>query len=217
MAEYNYVRLQQYGTMANAQTWSVGLGVEHTQATPISAADLTTWLTALDTALKAWWTTGSGLQSCNYTDIKYVGARAYSYAITQNVAFAQADHPFTTPLLGTAGAGTLPVQTCLVASTLSGSPGRSFRGRRYLPLTSCSLAVHNVSTTNTDAILAGEVALLNAINSTALGSGTAKATIVNKKTTPARIFSVRVDSEPDIQRRRADKLVALYSKTTALA
>ena len=217
MALYNYVRMQQYGTMYGSQTWSCGLAVEHSQTTPISAADLSTWLTALDTALKAWWTSAGSLQNANTVGIKYTGARAYSYAAAFNTAFAQADHPFAVALLGSQGSNQLPIQTSLVTSMLSGNPGRSFRGRRYLPITAMSLTLNQVPSVTVDSINAAETALFNAINSTAIGSGTGKVTTANKKNTPSRVFTARTDSEPDIQRRRADKVVATYFKSTALA
>lgn len=216
MAAYQYTRLSQYGTMAGNQTWSVGLAVQHSQAQPPSGTQLDAWLTALDTALKLWWTQASSLQSFNSAAIKYIGARAYSYAINSKTAINQAEHPFTTALLGTNGVGSLPLQTSIVSSTLSGFPGRSHRGRRYLPVTATTLASNQMQTSGVDGLVSAEVTLMNTINTTTLGTGTGTCVIANKKDFPDVIRSVQIDSEPDVQRRRADKIVATYFKKTSL-
>jgi hypothetical protein len=202
--------------MHGNQTWSVGLGVQQSQASPPTPTQLDAWLTDLDADLQGWWTASSSLRGLNAANVEYHGARAYAYAANQTTAVSQAEHLFSTALVGAATTNSLPTQTSIVSSMLSGSPGRSHRGRRYLPLTSSPLTLNQLIPGLVDALVDAEVNFLEAVNSTALGTGTGSAVIVNNKDFPDLIRSVRIDSEPDVQRRRADKIVATYFKRTVL-
>jgi len=214
---YVYVKLSQFGTMYGNQTWSIGLSVQPLQTAPPTPSQLTTWLAALEPALRAWWTPAPSIGPFNAAGVLYQGARAYSYAANATTAFGQAELKFSTALQGNSANTALPLQTSLVSSVLSGSPGRSNRGRRYIPWTSSSLVLSQVATADVDKAVGAEVTLMNVINGTALGVGVGTCVIANDKDFPSLIRSVRVDSECDIQRRRADKIAATYFKTTALA
>lgn len=107
--------------------------------------------------------------------------------------------------LGTTGSSSTsnPLQTCCVATLLTGAAGRRRRGRMYLPATGEPLTASEFSSARVTAIA-------NAVAGF-LGFGSPDPThgpIVLSQVagTHAPVTQVRVDSKPDIQRRRAESL-----------
>jgi hypothetical protein len=106
------------------------------------------------------------------------------------------------PARGTGtGAGSLPLQTCMVVTLLTGAAGRRNRGRMYIPAYGAVIAA-NEFTAEIGTILNGIKNWWNA----AQGSGVDGRFVVYSSvgSTVRNITSLRVDSRPDIQRRRAN-------------
>jgi hypothetical protein len=120
-----------------------------------------------------------------------------------------------TASLGAAGTGTgqLPLQTCIVATLLTGAAGRRRRGRMYLPACGAQLSAHQLTTPSVTQVSSSVADLLS------LGAPTPghEAVVLSQVAgTHAPVTQVRVDSKPDIQRRRAESLAATSQFTTNL-
>jgi hypothetical protein len=141
----------------------------------------------------------------------------YDYTAGSNVANIVVDHTFASPKLGNS-ATFIPTQAAVVASNLTGLSGRHNRGRSYLPATGAGMLTgHSLSTTDTDNVASAHRSLISNISAITYGSATTLGCVVLRNlATPANITSVKVDNEVDIQRRRADKIAATYSKTIAV-
>lgn len=115
------------------------------------------------------------------------------------------------PHVGAASGNIAPNQVCMVASLLTGQAGRSYRGRMYLPV---GISTWSATTgfftssnmTNVATALATKFTDFNA------ASGEGKVVVVSQtRTVATQVLSVRVDSRPDIQRRRADRTTGITS------
>lgn len=202
-----YLRLVIYGDISLSQTWSCGLAMSP-PPTLVNQGDLDALLAAAEPLLSAWWgssgTTGVG--SVNAADTRLLGVRAYLYGSGTGPADLQAIRDRVTPLTG-AGNTPSPTQTCLVATMLTGLSGRSYKGRCYTPSTALTLdATHQASQTQTDRVAGAWRDLINGLNGVAAPEFGRVQVHGSRGNYP--VTAVRVDSEPDIQRRRADKIIA---------
>jgi len=216
---YNHQKLVLYGTLQTTQTWSIGLGIIGMDVEGATFTRISNWLTAMDTALGIWWNNGGvGVGMMNPGSTKFLGAKVYDYTAGNSVANIVVDHVFSTPKSGTSAANYLPTQTALVASLLSGQAGRHNRGRSYLPCGATAMSTGpKISTSVVDAVCQAHRDLLHNIEIIGYGSSTTLgAVILRNASTPVDIQSVKVDNEPDVQRRRADKVLADYSKLIAV-
>jgi hypothetical protein len=108
--------------------------------------------------------------------------------------------------------GFCPLQVCMVATLITGAAGRRNRGRMYLPANGIGFGSHEFPNARVDAVCQALAAWLDALN-TLDGS----AVVVSQAGTSKRaITQVRVDSKPDIQRRRANAQVASHTHTATL-
>lgn len=203
-----YVRLTASGRIAGTQSWSTGISVSVTGGT-VTQSQLNALLATFVTAFTALWNTGTtlALKAANGSDVDLRSFRAYLYGPSGGTAALQAATDIT-PIPGTKATNLLPTQTALVATLLSGFPGRSNRGRMYLPWTGGGLdGTHQVTSSDTTAISNAVGAMLTAVNA-GVGSGPFGRVVIAGLRGVVDVTSVRVDSEPDIQRRRADKIIA---------
>ncbi len=118
------------------------------------------------------------------------------------------------PLVGTAASTYLPNQIAMCVSLLTGASGRSYRGRMFLPgqQQSYTLAT-GFWTAGAMSAIAGVLATKFTDFNAASGSG--NVVVVSQKLTSAlEVLAVRIDSRPDVQRRRANKTTGI---TTAVA
>lgn len=201
-----YHRVYIDGTLAGgAERWSVGLGFTSSASVTPTPAGLTAWADAIMTSLAGGSGWAGNLKSLLSTQGSITGVRVYSYADVG----APADVQGASTLVALPGSGTptMPPQCSLVASLLTGNPGKSFRGRIYWPHCGGALAAGGKSglagqtlTTNMGAWL-GSLGALNtgdvgevAVVSQALGA-----------VTP--VTTVSVGDVVDTQRRRRDALV----------
>jgi len=111
------------------------------------------------------------------------------------------------------GAGHQPHQVCLVMTMLTAFAGRSNRGRMYWPATGLNLdGGLQVNSTVLATILTGVSGFIEAINTTL---SPAHVVVVSTKLGAYNdVVQVKMDSAPDIQRRRANHLVV---ETVAVA
>lgn len=212
MAFAPYVRLVMGGTIDSTQTWSMGLSC--LTAGAVSSSDLFTWLPAMDTAVKAFLNT-TGVKSVWWTSSTvYNSLRAYHYS-SPGPADAQAQL-ISTGVVGT-GSSDLPRQLATVISLRTGNGSRADRGRVYMPCTAASaistIGQHSSSGCTT---LGGAFELLvHAINASSLAGSPPIVSIAGRDSgAHAVVQNVIVNSKVDTQRRRTDKIGALFSVST---
>lgn len=122
------------------------------------------------------------------------------------------------PVAGTALA-TLPHSSAIVASLLTGIPGRSYRGRLYLPLAGAQISTVDMLLPSTSRqTIADEVAeALDELRSAGYdvgADGLDPVVVSTTLTLSTPITQVRVGSVPDVQRRRRNALIETYSTAT---
>lgn len=212
-----FVRLVAGGTMAGTQTWSTGVavaagGIEQTQ-TQVDGL-LTAFRNAFTTL---WGAAGAGvLGARNDSTVNLRTFRAYYYATGAAPVTLQAAQDVA-PINGTSSQAALPYQVAVVASLLTGRPGRSFRGRMYLPYTAATFAAdHQLSQPNVDSLAAALKTMFDSINTYTTANGPGDVAVAGSAG-PIPISQVRVDSELDIQRRRSDKILPLRQAVSTLA
>jgi hypothetical protein len=114
-----------------------------------------------------------------------------------------------------AGTGTSnphPLQCAIVVSLRTSFAGRRNRGRLYLPLTSVALTAHQLTSSQCADIAGAMAAFFNSLNA---NSSYGDVSIVSQVGTGlvTKVSSVIVDSRVDVQRRRANRSVAIASNT----
>lgn len=124
------------------------------------------------------------------------------------------------PLAGGVGTGTNTNydQICACATLLTGSPGRSNRGRMYIPMNgkipSSTTAGPQIDSTSYGNVSSGLATLFTNWN-TNHGAAMGYVSIVSTTTSVAQLVtSVKCDSRADIQRRRANRQTIQGSTTT---
>lgn len=154
--------------------------------------------------------------ACLAPDCGLDSITAYGYTGGATAAFTSAE---TRNQVGTTASKVLPLQTSCVASLRTGRPGRSFRGRAYLPVLTKTLAQYQFQNADVDVIANGVANMLSTVNDATGTGGFNRAIPVvmsSKQGLLTPITSVTVDSKPDVQRRRARSEVVAYTKVTAL-
>jgi hypothetical protein len=202
-----YTRLVMAGTNAGGNSWSTGLSLGLIEN--LAQADLQSWLDTLATSVGSTFNAGANLGwgALTSNQSKLTELRAYTYPNLGGPAAAQAVHDYTTPVNG-ASSGTAPYTCACVATLLTGVPGRANRGRMYLPADGTAFTSHQFSSTQCAAVATGVINLIDAIQSSTAGGGNPIVIIAGaKQLDPSRLVKqVRVDSLPDVQRRRQDKV-----------
>lgn len=205
-----HTRLVIYGDVTPAQSWSVGMSLAG-GATDPDGSLLLTFLNAVDDIITTGWSAAGSIGARNSADTRVLGLRAYYYQPGESTAFSQAELPYGTPLLGT-GTGSLPLQTSLVCSLLTGAPGRSNRGRMYWPMTGFGLTGHQLTTAQAQGTATPLATMLSGISQQALTVLTQRLSVTGIRGSRA-VTSIRIDTIPDIQRRRVDKIGAVGQGT----
>jgi hypothetical protein len=111
-----------------------------------------------------------------------------------------------------AGAATTwaPLQTCMVATLRTDSASRRGRGRMFLPANSGAIyqAAHRFENGTVDLVASGIADFFQAIDDDgAIGN---VVVMSDAGSATQLVLNVTVDNRPDIQRRRANKLVASH-------
>lgn len=201
----NVVRIN--GAMPNGEVWSINprfaggpggviVGYEELQEWAQNIAD---YLVALPS--------GSSLLAALSSAVSITSVRTEQLDASGQLVQA-GEYILTTPKAGSS-TPTKPFQTSIVASLLTGRPGRSYRGRLYWPFlgSSISTSTLRIPTSFTQSFANDMAALLTAI-ATTLAPDQATAPVVVSQTlnvaTP--ITQISVGDVVDTQRRRRDSL-----------
>lgn len=190
----NCARVVLAGSSAGGEDWSTGFWLS-------SGAPAQTILDAIDNeAVEPFFTT---ISDAIFTTWTFRSLSVYSYAAGGNAASSQAVKAEN--IAGQQNTNGSPFSTALVVSLLSGRPGRSGRGRMYLPYHRSIGGTGHVSGTD-PALFGGAV---NTMLSTIRGNADGLTPVIMSRTHTelSPITSVRVDDLPDTQRRRDADLV----------
>lgn len=141
----------------------------------------------------------------------YIKVYTYANGGTQATSMAEKAE---TGVGGLTGAGS-PFSTCLVVSLLTATPGKSNRGRMYLPM-HLGTGPNGHTDSTLPASMGGAVrTMLDTIRGNATGATPVIVSRTHSRATP--ITSVRADDLPDSQRRRDESLTASRIYSQALA
>lgn len=144
----------------------------------------------------------AALRSILSTDCAYTEVRVYGYPTGGPRATAVGAAPVT----GGTGTGdtTNPLQVCCCLTLQTANSGRRNRGRIYLPMTSSgALSAHEIASITLSAVVEGFAAFLGSITSS--GPGPVPTVVSFAGSATNHITSVKGDTRPDIQRRRANR------------
>lgn len=144
---------------------------------------------------------------CRYTQVRsytYLGgSEQASYVGFANITAGQ----------GT-GSNSAPLQVSMVVSLLTAFAGRRSRGRMYLPASGLAYDNHQFESTVVTQV-ATEMG--NFLTNVSAISGVGSTSVVSRTAgTSTPITSLRVDSKPDIQRRRAGSQAATSAATAVV-
>lgn len=208
-----------FGQMQQVQDWSTSITANWTGNSPlITAGDVQGLVLDIEAMTRTWWMTINNLEG---GQTSYQGCRLYYYqAAGDRATFSGEALTTAGPLFG-GGTDNLPMFTSLVASFRTQRVGSSFRGRSYMPLTSCALDnTGQVSQANCGVVAGAYKALLNSIDAyTSTPNNVAALEAVVASATQSeltRITQVEVNSQPDTQHRRTDKLPAARVATQVI-
>lgn len=211
---YAHGRLTIYGSILSVQSWSVNLGFT-TDFSVVTNTNLNTWLSTIQANVLTWWNTANGPKATNSPNTNLQGLRAETYAASGTTAIHAARYSYAAPSAGTAAVYSAAQQAC-VCSLLTDSSLATARGRIYIPTTGLGLQSNQrYATATVDAMSSATQVLLTALNATTI-AGSAVTMVVNGSLGVHNITNVRCDDDPDIQRRRSDKILPSYYKTNTV-
>nr|CRY97354.1 hypothetical protein [uncultured prokaryote] len=105
-------------------------------------------------------------------------------------------------------------QVAMVLSLRTADAGRSKRGRMYLPANSIGTTTTNQFQATYCATVANDFAdFFSAVNAITAGGGGIVAVASGMLGTAQTVTSVQVDTRPDVQRRRANKMGGIVTET----
>lgn len=198
------------GHMVTAQSWSCGFWVGlNLSGSGLTQTQVDAILAAINTQVATWWT---GIKSFNATDVGWDNLTVNFYPSGSRTASIISRSSFT-PVMGSVS-GNNPLPQAMVCSLRSTSPGRSGRGRMYVPFTGPSVGSgHQYTLSQVTPVASTTQVLLTAINNLNLTTNgvTSQQVVINSVTkgTKASVTKVVCDSLPDFQDRRQDKVAAL--------
>lgn len=210
----NRCKVVHYGLIAGVQSWSVSFTLSPS-AGSFTNADMNGLANACNVLwlLDVWSSTAPGILAKipSYVDLR--GTKAYWYTTGSKTAAAEGG-VVNTATPGT-GSPLVPVQIATVATLLTNLGGRGNRGRVYLPATSvASMSNGRADNAFCDSISNSIATYIRGQNGVTVGSATFNSIVGGG--TGAPITTVRVDNVLDTQRRRRDKVLPTYSKTTSI-
>lgn len=205
------LKVSHIGTRTGGEQWVTG----HWCAAPagVAQADLDAWT---DSVASAWATLLTTLTTSGSTDTRYTDTKVSYYAAGSTSAVLQSDNAAHAQSM--TGTTKHPYQVAVVASLRTAIPTRKTRGRMYLPLDAMAMgSAGQYNSTQVNNVGAAMKAYLDAVRAlTIVGSATHPVVASHVSGLQTEISTVIVDSIPDIQRRRADKLVPTTISTNAL-
>lgn len=209
MAVPRHVAYQINGTAAGGEIWTNTIRFSDDSSGAFTGLDL---VAAVQQVKDRWF---GMLEATDFfaTSHSVEGVSGYVYndagVLTEQAATSD------TPDVGTSP-GILPHSTAVVASLLTAVPGARTRGRLYLPLCGLPLdsALLTISGTQRGVIATAVAGALNDLRTAGydVGADGLDPVVVSTTATLATpITTVRVGSVPDVQRRRRNGLVEIYS------
>lgn len=207
------LKLSFYGTMNTTQDWSVGLTAAVLLGSGSWApANLSNALTGMGTPIGAWW---QALRPHISPTTIMRGVRGYFIPAGQIHASSQGEWLYGSGVPGSSGQY-MPDYVALVQSLRSDVPGRSGRGRMYVPCTGVVCGTDNQADNTTVGDYATATStLITALNAfTDVPDNLTSMKIVVPSHSKAQVNDVAtviVDSKIDVQRRREDKIVATHT------
>lgn len=195
------------GTAGTNEIFATGFWATLIPPSTQNEADNFTGLIANTLAAQTQW---SQLLDLMGTDTAFTKVQGYFY----NTNASRADFLGEAPIAsgtGTSAANQHPLQVSVVASLHTNTPGRSFRGRMYLPVNAVALGTRQMASgpcETVSGLLAGTF--------TDLRANTAPVTPVVMSSTKGlatEITAVSCNSVMDIQRRRANRQTPLFNIT----
>lgn len=210
---YSRIRAVLGGNISSSQSWSTSINVVDEQGGNLTANQgfLDTWVNNRVVNVRDWWVAGgagNSVQNMNPTLVTLSFLRAYLIPANSDQASLLSEANFGTTLAGN-GVSVHPAQTAMVVSTRSPVPGRSGRGRMYLPAIAADLGNNlRFSQTRITGVATATAALIGAFGSSSYQDVRLRAVVAS--TAGARpIVRVEADDDPDVQRRRSDKILAI--------
>lgn len=207
-ADVTRVALQ--GVIGTSEIFETGFWMRGLIVPDNAAAN--TFCEALSTALLAQTSAMTKVKSIMNNVTRFTKIRSYTYASGfPATAIGEADFAAS----GT-GSTPSPWQMSIVATLRTGLAGRQNRGRMYFPATGIGVGTNGYLSGGIDVDLAPAVAqLLDAANDV---ETLASVVVVSQTATAAHpVTAVSVDNKPDIQRRRANKLIATSTTSADLS
>ncbi len=209
MVAYNRVRI--LGGMPGGEVWSINPAFGGTAPALVdNFEDLLTWATSI-AALNSNQLFPTVLRQLLSNALTITGVRTEYFNAAGDLT-AAAEYLYPSPVTGSTEP-TLPYQSAMVVSLLTGRPGRSYRGRLYLPLIATSL----VSTTLripgsiVTAALADVAGFLQDVQEAIPVGYSANLCVVSQTLdTTTAVSSLRIGNIIDSQNRRRDALVEAY-------
>lgn len=197
------------GSLPHGEIWSTSFGLVNTGVT--SQASLQTVVNNMKTAAEQAGSFVSIFGPYNASTTTTNLITGYYYAGGPTATY-QANTVFSHA--GSQATNALPNQCCVVTTLLTGRPGRSYRGRMYLPLTGPGLTAGQLSSSDCTTIATGMKTFFDAINGGA--GGYSVAVISSRQSAMTSVVAVRVDSIVDTQRRRTQSSTPLAAVTVNL-
>lgn len=194
-----YQRFVIKGTGPGSEIWQTGFSTTCTTQ-PVDQPALQALLNTIGPFIDTWWTS---VKAHCYALYSYTGASAYQYVDPSTSAQFQADRTVT-PVPGTLTTSGAPIDTALVVSLRSATPGRSGRGRMYVPFHEPVAFGAGLYAGTTSALIGTATkALFSSITG---GSVAAPIVVSRTKHQWYPITELVTDNKPDVQRRRENKL-----------
>jgi hypothetical protein len=205
-----FQRVVLHGTGVGSEIWQTGFSVV-SSSPPISQASLQVQCDALVSPVTTWW---NAIKANISTSFTLTGISMYAYSYPTTTALFQAE---SAPInsAGTLTGNGSPIDTALVISLRTGVPGRSQRGRMYVPF-------HGPITVATG-LLAGATATAyntatKALFDTANGLTTNTVSVISRTHgSYEKVKTLLADNKPDVQRRRENRLAPSLIDTKVLA
>lgn len=208
------IKLVFAGTLQGGEVFAHSLWVDF--GSQPSQSDLNTFVTNCYLTFNAQ--VGiTGVKSSLPNTTAYATVTGYAYDGAHSNAVLVSP-PTAITCTGTAGTG-LPNQCALVMSLLTGIPGRSFRGRTYLPACQSSslAATGQVGSSTVDTFANAWAGFINGMEAGGGGSPAVKFVVASAaKGVLTEVVNVQIDSRLDVQRRRAFKQLVTYKKTVSV-
>lgn len=209
------VRIVVSGTILNVQSWSISMWWRGVSGGSLSQANLNAFNSATHSPIDAGLASIAGV----LWPADCIAKQQISYYYPSGSTHAALVSTPATLTAAGAGSRQMPPQCALVMSLRSLTPGRSGRGRNYLPMgIGGSNNGGGIGNTQLGTVAAAYTNILTNISALSISGFTGQVPIVASFTTGLfyQVINVVADSKIDTQRRREDKVLPLNTITIAV-